>query len=118
MPLDQGLTDSVADVNLKNLGDNPAFYNGLAANTAVLALQNLVAHQNRVNVIAEAALSNAVSQINSAQTTPEEAVALVKATSGNDLAQQISALAAAIASIQQQMKGANTTPPETGTPAK
>jgi len=45
---------------------------------------------------------------------PMEALAWVKGSTGNDIASTLSTLGATVAQLQQIMKGAQTTPPETG----
>jgi len=104
MALDPGVVDAVTNSNFKNVAEAPAFYAGLAMGDAV-------AHQRAVNAVREAALAAALK--NFADIDPLEAVSALKVISGNDLAQQLSAMGSAIAQIQQLMKGAQTTPPPT-----
>ena len=80
------MSESVAAANLKSLGDAPAFYHNLA-------LGNAVAHQGRVNAITEAAMGKVI-----------EAIIGVSPSEGG----------ADVAALQQLMKGAQTTPPQTG----
>ena len=58
------ITDSVSSTNLKNLGDNPTLHNAIGIQNALaaqqLAQQNLLAHQNRMNVLAETAVASAI----------------------------------------------------------
>lgn len=103
--LDPSVVEAVSNGNFKNIGEMPAqLINWYAGNQ--------VAHFNRVNILAETYLAIAVK--NAHELSPKDAVSTLKEISGNDLAQQVSALGAAIASIQQSMKGAQTTLPETG----
>jgi len=103
-PLNEQVVDSVTASNFKNLGDAPAFYTSLA-------MGNAVAHQNRMAVVAEAATSSAVKKLT--ELDPAEAVAVLKATSGNEVASQLSSIMAALSSNQQSAKVAQTTPPTT-----
>lgn len=98
------IRESVAINNIKTLGESAAFY-------TQLAMGNAVSHQNRLNVIAE----TTVGQICKAliEVDPSESVAIQKLLSGNDLAQQLAQLLAALASNQQGVKAAQTTPPVT-----
>ena len=141
------ITDSVSSTNLKNLGDNPTLHNSLAMQNAITAAnvanQNLLSHQNRMNILAETAVASA---IRSVATTPQEEASadasskhadqpalmqgLLTALSsgqigakvamttppqtGQDLPAMIAQLGTVIASMQQVMKGAQTTLPETG----
>tara|TARA_R110000796_G_scaffold252618_2_gene388745 strand:+ start:8291 stop:8617 length:327 start_codon:yes stop_codon:yes gene_type:complete len=96
---------------------NNANFKAMAESTTVslnLATQNAVQHQAAMNQIREVALQRFVTESNEVGST--EALALVKANTGNDLAGIMSQLGAAIASIQQSMKGAQSTPPETAKP--
>lgn len=103
MPADQGIIDSVSNDNVKTVAGQPAVL-------ANLSLQNLVAHQNRMHIIAEAATGNIVRRMT--ELDPSEAASILKTTQA-DLPAQVAGLAEAIAAIQQQMKGAQTTPPPT-----
>ncbi len=102
--LDDSIISSVANDNLKTVG-------GQVAVLSNLSLQNLIAHQNRMYLIAEGAVGNIVKRMT--ELDPAEAAAMLKATQ-SDLAAQIGSLGAAIAEVQQLMKGAQTTRPETG----
>lgn len=97
-------SESVAAANLKVLGDAPAFYAGLA-------LGNATAHQQAMQSIQQASVGNIVKRLS--EVDPMEAISVLKATSGNDLAQQMAALLAALASNQQSVKAAGNTPPVT-----
>lgn len=105
MARSQDIIDSVADSNLKTIAESGAFY------TASL-------HQIHVNAIAElgaitrAATAKAIKAL--LENDAEEAASTQKILSGNDLAQQLAQLTAAVASIQQSVKAAQTTPPQTG----
>lgn len=79
-------SESVAATNLKVLGDGPAFYSNLA-------MSNAVSHQQGMQQI-QAAIIGKVA----------EAIIAVSPSEGG----------ADVAALQQLMKGAQTTPPETG----
>jgi len=104
MSADQGLIDSVANENTKVGAGAPAFYQSIA-------MSNAVSHQNRMNIVAEAATATAVNVL--LNMDPSQAVSEQKVLSGNDLAQQLSALLTALNSGQQGVKSAQTTPPVT-----
>src|SRR3972149_6560938 len=102
MARSQDLVDSVADDKIKTIAGAPAFY-------AAQAMGNAVAHQNRIAVLAETALAQSIKLLT--EIDPAESVSVLKMLSGNDLAQQLSALGSAVAQVQQIVKGAQTTPP-------
>jgi hypothetical protein len=72
---------------------------------------NILGHQNRLQLLAESSLGQILNKMNGLDPTEAASVAKV---SESDLAGQIAKLGASIASIQQDMKGAQTTLPETG----
>ena len=84
--LPDDIRESVAVANLKAVGEQPAVL-------ANLALANAVSHQHAMNQIQAAAVGKIVESI--IATSPSEG--------GID-----------VAALQQLMKGAQTTPPETG----
>jgi hypothetical protein len=104
MAANEGIIDSVSNVNTKNLGDAAAFAMGLAYNDAV-------AHQRAMNSIREASVGAVVKSLVEVDAT--EAVSVGKVLTGNDLAQVFASLASAIASSQQAGKAAGVTPPVT-----
>lgn len=104
MGLDSGLVDSVANANVKTVGE-------AAAHSMALAMQNSVAHQNRLNILAETAMAQAIKGLQ--EVDPLEAISTVKALTGNDNSQAILAQLAALASGQQAAKIGQSTPPET-----
>ncbi len=77
--------DTINNTNLKTIAEAGSF-------AQAQAMQNMVSHQNRLNIIAEAATGK---------------VAELLATT------DISEGGAMVAMLQQLMKGANTTPPVT-----
>lgn len=88
MAADQGLIDSVANDNTKAVAGQPAVL-------ANLSLQNQIAHQNRLNILAEAALATAITRVNELD------------------AEQIASLITGLSTNQQAAKVAQTTPPVT-----
>ena len=72
---------------------------------------NATGHQNRLNLIAESSLGQILNTMNSLD--PTEA-ASVSSVISSDLAKALANLGSAVAGIQQLMKGAQTTIPETG----
>ena len=98
------IINSVAISNLKTIAE-------AASHSMGLAMQNAVSHQNRLNIVAEAALGNITKNLT--ETDQIEAVSVLKTLSGNDLAQQLAQLLSALASNQQSAKTAQTTPPPT-----
>lgn len=105
MPVNEVVVDALGINNVKTIGE-------AAAHSMAIAFENAVAHQNRVNVMAESALGSVVKRMN--EVDPAEAVAILKATSGNEVAATIAQLAAALGANQQGVKAAQTTPPVTG----
>ena len=80
------MAESVAATNLKSLGDGPAFYHNIA-------MSNAIAHQQGLNQIQTAIVGKVAEAI--IGTSPSEG--------GAD-----------VAALQQLIKGAQTTPPQTG----
>lgn len=104
MPLAPEIIESVSNTNLKNVGDSPAFYTGLA-------MGNTVNYQQAMQQIQLAAVGSIIKKLTEIDT--EEAVSVLKATSGNEVAATIAQLAAALSSNQQGSKIAGNTPPVT-----
>ena len=96
MPLDESVLSAVANANFKS--------------NAEMATQNAVSHQNRLQILAEKALSKSLEAMDTIQV--DEGLGISAAQRG-DLAKQISDLAAAVASMQASIKGGQTTPPVT-----
>jgi hypothetical protein len=103
MPADQGILDSVTNVNTKTLGDGPAFYTNMQ-------MANSVSHQQALNQIGQAALGAIVDKLINVDVP--EAVGLLKASGGVDPG-VIMALATALGGAQVATKTAQTTPPPT-----
>jgi len=106
--LDQSTLQAVANGNYKT---NAEFVTQALAQAGAMQFQNAVSHQNRVNVLAESALAKMLK--NSTELDPEEASA-IKKVDNSDLAKVLAELGAAVSAIQQQLKGAQTSLPETG----
>jgi len=79
--LNEDILQAVANANFKS--------------NAELATQNLLAHTNRLQILAEKALAKSLESMDTVQSTEMDAGALV-------------------AQLQQILKGAQTTPPQTG----
>jgi hypothetical protein len=94
--LDPGVVESVINSNFKTLAEQ------VASNTAN--------HQHRLQLIAESSVGQIVNRMNSVD--PVEALA-VGGVSRSDLSKEVAALGAAVAGMQQIIKGAQTTPPVT-----
>ena len=80
---------------------NVAYSNAITNNN--LTQQNTVANQQAMNQVAQSVLGNAVNLL--ANVSPMEAVAVVKMDTGNDIAQQIMDLKAAVESGQGPTPG-------------
>ena len=104
MPLAQEFVESVSNANLKNVGEAPAYYMGLA-------MGGTVAHQQSMQNIQTAAVGKILKYLT--QSDAEEAMSFVKMMSGNDPASQISSIGAALAGSQVASKTADNTPPVT-----
>ena len=96
MALNADVIEAVANYNFKS--------------NAERATQNMDAHQQRLQLLAEASLAQQLDRMNSLD--PAEAASISGVVS-SDLAEKIGELSGAVASAQQLMKGAQTTPPPT-----
>lgn len=97
MAIDQGILDAVANVDVK-------------AN-AEAATQDLIAHRNRLNILAEKSLAKSLEAMDT--TSIPEGLGLA-AAGRSDLAKVMAELGSIVATLQQNMKGAQSTLPETG----
>jgi len=97
MALDQGVVDGVTNANFKTLAE--------------MQTVNVLSHQNRLQMIAESSVGQILNKMNGLD--PAEA-ASIGGVVRSDLSKDVAALGAAVSSIQQMMKGAQTTLPETG----
>ena len=135
--LDQGLKESVGNENIKTVGGAGSFYTAMGFadslsnqrrmnQLAEMEIADKVAHSKRMDVLAEGQVANAIRGVGDMTNpdTPQDAVAAQKLLSGNDLAQQMlqinqvvadqkAEIASLITLVQQLIKGAQTTPPET-----
>ena len=96
MALDQGVLDAVTNANFKSIAE--------------MGTLNALAHQNRLNLIAESSLGQILNRMNSLD--PEEAASISGVVS-SDLSEKLGEMSAAVANAQQLIKGAQTTPPPT-----
>lgn len=99
----ESIVESVADANTKAFGDGPAFWMNMMMGDAI-------AHQRGVNAIRETLLGAMGKRL--VEVDVQEAAAEAKVNAA-DLGSVLSQLGAAIASIQQLTKGAQSTPPVT-----
>lgn len=106
--LDPSIVADVANTNFKVVAG--AVASGIAQAGSLAAL-NATSHQQAKNMIQEAMLAEAI--LPRAGIDPTEATG-VKKIAESDLARTVQELGAAVAGLQQIMKGAQTTPPETG----
>ena len=97
MALDQGVVDGVTNANFKTLAE--------------MQTVNILGHQNRLQMIAESSVGQILNKMNGLD--PAEA-ASIGGVVRSDLSKDVAALGAAVSSIQQMMKGTQTTLPETG----
>ena len=97
MAIDAGMMDSVTNANFKVLAES--------------ATQNMVSHQNRLNMLAESSLAQMLNKINGLDPTESAAIVTVDQSG---LSKQMADMGMAIASIQALLKGAQTTNPQTG----
>ena len=112
MPMPEQILDAVAVENVKSIAGGSAFYHNLAMANAVqhqnLAQQNAIAEQAALGVARLAAIKTLV------ETDPSEAMSTQKMMTGNDVANTMQSLLAALNSGGQGVKAMQTTPPETG----
>lgn len=102
------IIESVSVANLKAVAEQPAVLSNLALGNAV-SFQQMA--NNNLLALMQAVTGRVVDHV--LDTSITDAAAVNKIASGNDLGQQLGQLGAVIAQIQQQMKGAQTTPPVT-----
>ncbi len=103
MPADQGIIDSVANANVKTVGDGPAFYTNLSYG-------NAVAHQQAMQQVQLAATGSIVKALT--EMDIGQAVAVLKAAGGLDPT-AMAGLMGALSGGQIMTKEAQTTPPVT-----
>jgi len=113
--VNEQVTDAVTQTNVKVVAEAPAeaiaMLYQVAAQTAGMGMQNALANQQNMNAINQAATTSAIDRL--LHMDPAEALATVKANTGNDVASQLQSLLAALSSGQMSAKTAQTTPPVT-----
>lgn len=105
MAADQGIIDSVSNGNMKTVAESAAFF-------TAQSFADATASRNRLNILAETALSTAIKGLQSV--TPEQAQADTTLQTGG-LPAILSALLAALNAGQIGAKTGDNTPPMTGT---
>ena len=96
MALNEDIIQAVANANFKAMAE--------------MGVQNALGHQQRLQILAEKALAKSLESMDTVD-VPEGLG--ISAAERGDLSKTITDLAAAVASIQQYLKGAQTTPPVT-----
>ncbi|MEM9216681.1 MAG: RebB family R body protein [Cyanobacteria bacterium P01_F01_bin.150] len=105
MPVDSNLPgdirESIAIANAKSVAEQPAMLSNLTYSNSIsninLSQQNAVSNQQALNQLGITVTGKAVNRVSNL--SPMEAVAVVKMDTGNDVAEQISDLKAAIAPL-------------------
>jgi len=121
--LEPVIVDAVSNTNFKNLGEFPTLhFQSMMEDNRIIGKQmneNLVRGSARLNGALDSLIVRGVKDI--AEPDMSEAASVVKLGTGVDpqsqghlLGQSIAQLAAAVSSIQQIVKIAQTTPPVTG----
>ena len=120
--LESAVVDAVANTNFKNLGEFPTLhFQAMMEDNRIITKQmneNLVRGSARLNGALDSLIVRGAKDI--AEPDMAEASSIVKMGTGVDvqsqghlLSQSIAQLAAAVSSIQQLVKTANSTPPVT-----
>lgn len=111
MAADQGLIDSVASENIKVGAGGPAYW----LNTIMGAHAAHMAALQNAQLQSVQSFNAAMGRLNQTvvEEDPTDAVSKQKILTGNDLGGTLAQLGAVIAQLQQVMKGAQSTPPET-----
>jgi len=104
MPLEESVVADVVNANFKTVA-------GMPGSLANIMLQDAISHARIVNGYREAAFATYLKSM--AEVDPAEAVSMAKTLSA-DLPTVLAQLGTALGSIQQFVKAAQTTPPETG----
>lgn len=119
MPVNETIVDTISIENLKSVAGQGAILANLATANAVsnqqIAQQNATSHQQAMNALLLATVGALTNMMTS--NDPTQAMSDVKILQSS-LDQKIAELGASIASIQQLVKGAQSTPPETAIPSK
>ena len=95
--LDEGVLAATINANFKTLAE--------------MQTVNILGHQSRLQLIAESSVGQILNKMNGLDVA--EAAAVTKVSEAG-LAEKLGELGSAVAGIQQLMKGAQTTLPETG----
>jgi hypothetical protein len=103
MALDPGVIDSVTNSNFKVVAE--------------MGTLDALSHTKRLNIMAETALGQILNSMNQSTVSVPQGLGL-QAAEGGALPGLVSSLGAAVAALQQLVKGAQTTPPPTGTTTK
>ena len=106
--VDPGVLSAVINEEVKVVASSPTI--ALARIMSMLA-DDAMSHQRVINGIRETAFAETVLQRSGLDVSEASAA---KKVSESDLARTVAELASVVASIQQTMKGAQTTRPETG----
>jgi len=104
-PVSETVDNAVEAVNVGNVKTVAE----AAAVSLAQTFQDQAAHRARLNVLAEQLLSVAAKGLH--EVDPTEAISTLKTLTGNDPAQSMNAILAALAANQQNVKAAQTTPP-------
>jgi len=102
--LPDDIRESLAVSNIKTIAEAGAFF-------MARGFADATAHANRLNILAETAMAQAVKGLQ--EVDPIEAISTLKMLSGNDVATTLAQLLTSLASGQQAVKSAQTTPPVT-----
>jgi len=105
--LPDDIRESIAIGNVKSVAEQPSMLSNLAYANLIsnvnLSQQNAVSNQQAMNQLALTVTGKIVNLISNL--SPMEAVAVTKLDTGNDIAQQISDLKAAIAPLTNPVPG-------------
>lgn len=108
---DPGILQSVADGNLKTIAEAGSFAVANMMQAIALATQESVASMGRRGAMADAAMGASIKAMN--EMDPQQAIALSKAIPA-DQAGILAQLGTTVAALQEIVKAAQTTPPQTG----
>lgn len=115
MPVSPEVIQTVADVNEKNFGETLMASHALAYQNMVhnqnIANQNALVVQHGMNTVFASLIASAAKRIQ--DLSAQDAVAMTKEMQGN-LPSELANLGNAVSAIQESIKAAQTTPPETG----
>ncbi|MEM9216680.1 MAG: R body protein [Cyanobacteria bacterium P01_F01_bin.150] len=99
--LPDDIRESIAIANAKSVAEQPAMLSSLTYSNSIsnvnLSQQNAVSNQQALNQLAITVIGETVNRVSNL--SPMETVAVLKLDSGNDVAEQISDLKAAVAPL-------------------